>query len=232
MQKHLRPCCPFWKGRGAMPPPWPRSPASLGQNKYGLVWAVVIHPPDEARNDAHIASTGVQLYYCTPRVITSKKRNGNLVMHPKSQLNQGSWNRTVFKFGSENQLNVHNYLSILFFVIFTWFARLENLTSLSVWSGMRRTPRVWSWKTWELLAFEYVKVSVDKKTSFEKLNPCKHVLVALQWEKSSSYRISFFVISHFGSPPCLGCRGHRPVRPTLHATENNPGHFRKQARKH
>ena len=32
----------------------------------------------------------------------------------KSQLNQASWNRTVLKFGSENKLNVRNYLSIHF----------------------------------------------------------------------------------------------------------------------
>jgi len=32
----------------------------------------------------------------------------------KSQLNQASQNRTGLKFGSENQLNTHNYLSILF----------------------------------------------------------------------------------------------------------------------
>ena len=38
-----------------------------GKNRYGLVWADMIHPPelpvnDEARNEALIASTGVQLY--------------------------------------------------------------------------------------------------------------------------------------------------------------------------
>jgi len=33
----------------------------------------------------------------------------------KSQLNQASSNKTVLKFGSENQLNVHNYLSILLY---------------------------------------------------------------------------------------------------------------------
>jgi len=32
----------------------------------------------------------------------------------KSQLNQASLNRTVLKFGSENQLNVHTYLSTFF----------------------------------------------------------------------------------------------------------------------
>jgi len=36
-------------------------------NRYGLVWAVTINPPklpinDKARNDTHIASTGVRLY--------------------------------------------------------------------------------------------------------------------------------------------------------------------------
>ena len=59
-----------------------------GQKKrYGLVWAVVINPPelpinDEARNDAHIASTGVQLYWRTPRIATSKNETA-LVMHKK-----------------------------------------------------------------------------------------------------------------------------------------------------
>jgi len=33
----------------------------------------------------------------------------------KSQLNQASSNKTVLKFGSENQLNVRNYLSILLY---------------------------------------------------------------------------------------------------------------------
>ena len=38
-----------------------------GQYTYGLVWAVTTNPPelpikDEARNDARIARTGVQLY--------------------------------------------------------------------------------------------------------------------------------------------------------------------------
>jgi len=47
----------------------------------------VINPPelpinDEARNDAHIASTGVQLYWRTPRIATSKNETA-LVMHKK-----------------------------------------------------------------------------------------------------------------------------------------------------
>ena len=37
------------------------------KNRYSLVWAIMINPPelpvdDEARNEAHIASTGVWLY--------------------------------------------------------------------------------------------------------------------------------------------------------------------------
>jgi len=39
-----------------------------GKNRYGLVWAIIINPHelpinDEARNEAHIASTGVRLYW-------------------------------------------------------------------------------------------------------------------------------------------------------------------------
>jgi len=45
------------------------------------VWSIVINPPempidDEARNEAHIANTGVRLYW-------HKKRNGKPVMHYK-----------------------------------------------------------------------------------------------------------------------------------------------------
>ena len=38
----------------------------------------------------------------------------------KSQVNQASWNRLVLKFDSGNQLGIHNYLWIVFFVIFPW----------------------------------------------------------------------------------------------------------------
>jgi len=58
----------------------------------------------------------------------------------KIQLNQESWNEVVLKFGSENILNVHNCLQP-FIVIFPWSNDLENVTSLSVWLGVRRTPR-------------------------------------------------------------------------------------------
>jgi len=45
-----------------------------------------------------------------------KKHNEKLVMHQNSQLNQASWIRTVLKFSSKNQFNVHNDFSILFSV--------------------------------------------------------------------------------------------------------------------
>ena len=44
-----------------------------------------------------------------------KKQNGKQVMHQKRQLNQTGWKRTVLNFGSKHQLNVHNYLSIIFY---------------------------------------------------------------------------------------------------------------------
>jgi len=69
----------------------------------------------------------------------------------------------------------------------------------------------------ELLAFEYVKTNVDKKDKFWQNKSIQHVLVALQYEKSSSDSIFIFVISLFGCPPALDARGRRPF-PPLHAT--------------
>ena len=39
----------------------------------------------------------------------------------------------------------------------------------------------------------------------------QHVLIALQYEKSSSYSIFIFVTSLFGCPPALDARSRRPV---------------------
>ena len=59
-------------------------------------------------------------------------------------------------------------LSILF-VILRWSQDLEEVTSPSVWLGVRRTLRVSLLKNVRirLLPFEYVKISVDNKRSFE-----------------------------------------------------------------
>ena len=47
----------------------------------------------------------------------------------------------------------------------------------------------------------------------------QHVLVAFQYEKSSSYSILIFVISLFGCSPALNALGRRPICPlSLHAT--------------
>ena len=57
---------PFERAGGnTLPCPVLRRPS--GKNRYGLVWAVMINLPElpiieDARNDAHIASTGVRLY--------------------------------------------------------------------------------------------------------------------------------------------------------------------------
>jgi len=84
----------------------------------------------------------------------------------KSQLNQASWNRAVLKFDLENQLTVNPFSWFL-----PWLHDLDKVTPLSSWLGMRRKGP-WCWRMWELLAFEHVKTMVDKKTRFEKLNPC------------------------------------------------------------
>ena len=60
----------------------------------------------------------------------------------KTQLDQESWNRTVLKFDSENQLNVQNYIFQCFSAFFPWSHGMEKITSLSVWLGVRRTPRI------------------------------------------------------------------------------------------
>jgi len=73
---------------------------------------------------------------------------------------------------------------------------------------------------WELLAFEYVKTSVDKEHQFRKIKSMQHLLVALQQEKSSCYSILIFAVSLFGCHFALDARGSRHVPPPpLHATE-------------
>jgi len=102
-----------------------------GQNRYALVWAIMINLPelpinDNARNDTYIASTGVRLYQCIPRAACHiKKTKRETSDASNSQLNQASWNRTFLTFSSENQLNVHNYLSIQF-CDFPWSHDLDQ----------------------------------------------------------------------------------------------------------
>ena len=91
-----------------------------------------------------------------------------------------------------------------------------EMMHISVWLGVRRTPRVgpwyWSGHYWQ---FECVKASVDKK-NFRKMKYMQHVAAALQIGKSASYSI---LIPLFGCPLPLDARGCRPVRlPPLHAT--------------
>ena len=88
------------------------STSTGGQNRHKLVWSVIFNLPelptnDEAWNESHIASTSVRLYWRTPRVAHQKTKRETSVVS-KRQLNQASWNRTVWKIGSENQLIVHN----------------------------------------------------------------------------------------------------------------------------
>ena len=60
-----------------------------------------------------------------PASVATSKTQGETSDASKSQLTQASWNRTVLKFGSENQLNVHNYLSMRF-CDFPWSHDLEK----------------------------------------------------------------------------------------------------------
>ena len=64
----------------------------------------------------------------------------------KSQLHQASWNRTILKFGSENQLNGRNYFAILFwdFPLIAWSGQSHVTISL-----IGRAPHTKSISVWE-----------------------------------------------------------------------------------
>ena len=87
-----------------------------------------------------------------------------------------------------------------------------------VWVYAAHLDGLWNRILWEMLAFEYVKTSVDKNNKFRKMKSMQHVLVAVQQEKSFSYSILIFVISLFGCPPAFNPRGRRPICIPLHAT--------------
>jgi len=55
----------------------------------------------------------------------------------------------------------------------------------------------------ELLAFEYVKTSVDKENQFQKIKSMQQVSVALQYKKSSCHSILIFEVSLSGYQPCF-----------------------------
>jgi len=75
---------------------------------------------------------------------------------------------------------------------------------------------------WELLAFEYVKTSVDKMNKFRKIKSMQHVLADL-------YGKIHLVAQHFNfcnftlwMPLALDARGVAPFSPPMHATEVAP----------
>ena len=75
------------------------------------------------------------------RRLPDKKMNRETSDAWKSQLNQAIWNSRALKFGSENQLNIHNYLLILFSDL-PLIALSGKVTLLRVWLGVLRTPGV------------------------------------------------------------------------------------------
>ena len=89
-----------------------------GQNRYWLVWAIIINPPELPINDKlemkHILQAQVCDCISAQPGLPHQKTKREISEASKSQPNQGSWNRTAVKCDSENQLNVHDYLSILF----------------------------------------------------------------------------------------------------------------------
>ena len=83
---------------------------------------------------------------------------------------------------------------------------------------------LWYLRSWELLAFEYVKNSVDNKTSFEKLNPC---CMRKKPYNRKNHLITAFKFCNFTlwMPPCLGCTWPSPRSPPPLCTPLSPSHL-------
>ena len=154
-----------------------------GQNRYGLVWAVMINPPelpinDEARNYAHIASTGVRLHKRTPKDATSKNVTGS-EWRIKKSTKSSNLIRAVLKFSSENQLNVRNSLSILC-VIFPLIARSgKSYVTISLVVCKPHTCRSLVLKNVRITGIGVRKNQCCQK-KFLKIISMQHVFVALQ----------------------------------------------------
>ena len=93
------------------------------QNRYGLVGAVMINPPELPINDEAWMILILQAQVCIyinpyPR-LSHQKTKRETSDASKSKSNQASWNGTVLNVGSKNQSDDHNYLSV-FFMVFYW----------------------------------------------------------------------------------------------------------------
>jgi len=103
------------KGQGQCPAT-PRSSASLNTGLCEPLWSVHLNC-HLMRKLGMMYVFQAQVCSCTclhpwlPHHKTNRETSGA----SKSQLNQARWNRTVLKIGSENQLNVYNYLSLFFY---------------------------------------------------------------------------------------------------------------------
>ena len=91
------------------------------------------------------------------------------------QLNQASSNRKVLKYGSENQLNVYNYLPILFL----WFS-----IDRTIWKGHVSISLIGCAPYNEedrSLVLKNVRITgIWQKNKFQKIKSMQHVLAALQ----------------------------------------------------
>jgi len=127
-----------------------------------IEWTVMINPPELSKiiklKMMHILQAQVCGCISAHPGLPHQKMKRETSDASKSQLNQASWNSKVLKFGWENQLNVHIYLSI-FFCDFPLIARSRK-SQVTV-SLMGCAPHSQSlsplyWRMWELglLAFE------------------------------------------------------------------------------
>ena len=92
------------------------------QNRYWIVWALLINLLELSINDKARMMLIMQSQVCgyiRACQVLSHQKTKQINDARKSQINQETWNGTVLKRGSENQLAIHNYdLSIHFL----WFS--------------------------------------------------------------------------------------------------------------
>jgi len=99
-----------------MPPPCPSSPASLRTEQIRACVSLYDQSAWTAKLEVmHILQAQVFSCVSIHPGLPHQKPKRETSDASKSQLNQSSWNGTVIKCGSENQLYVHNYLSIPFY---------------------------------------------------------------------------------------------------------------------
>jgi len=134
----------------------------------------------------------------------------------KGQLNKARWNRQVFKFGSGNQLNAHNYYLSIRFVDFYLIARSGKRSRYYQFDcvcAARLKYRSLVLKNVKIADIWIRKNYYWQKKKFRQMQLAACVSNHAIGKIIQLRRILIFVISLFGNPLALDARGRRPVCP-------------------